>query len=203
MRYMNFGLGFAVIAAVLASCAPAFTPVVYDQKKDVESLGDVQGQEVWEVVGIGDYAWYGYAFKVPSLKKLSSTSLSSTKLRDFGYAKLDLSVEKKEKETLLWVDLSRNVTDPKNFSEIVWGYSCRVVLPQGEVTDEMVGNFTDRTSATNTTLSLEAAYDNLQGWKKGACMIRRVQPVVIEPAVAPKPETPTPEVPPTEEPAKP
>lgn len=203
MRYMKFGLGFAVIAAVLASCAPAFTPVVYDQKKDVDSLGDVKGQEVWEVVGIGDYAWYGYAFKVPSMKLLTSGNIMSMKLRDLGYTRLGLSVEKDDKETVMWVDLKRNVVDPQNFSEVLWGYSCRVVLPKDGYSEEMVGSFTDRTSATNTTLSLEAAADNFKGWKKGACMIRRVQPVVIEPPVAPKPETPTPEVPPTEEPAKP
>lgn len=199
---MKSGLGLAVVAVVLSSCAPAFTPVVYDQKKDIESLGDLKGQEVWEVVGLGEYAWYGYAFKVPSLKLLASTELSSMKLRDFGYAKLELSVDDRAKEVRLWVDLRRNVIDPKNFSEVLWGYACSVTLPKGEPRDEMAGNFTDRTSATNTTLSMDAMYDNFQGWKKGACVIRKVKldAPVVEPvspsnSEAPATETPAPEIP--------
>ncbi|WP_189002127.1 hypothetical protein [Deinococcus roseus] len=190
---MKFGLAVAVLAGVLASCAPAFTPVVYDQKKDIASLGDLKGQEVWEVVGIGEYSWYGYAFKTPSLKLLTSTSISGMKLRDFGYSKLELSVERKTTENILWVDLARNVNDPENFSEIFWGYTCRVVLPKGEVADEMAGNFTDRTSATNTNLSWDAAYDNLQNWKKGACVIRRLKPETpAEPTEPAAPATPAP-----------
>lgn len=166
---------FGAMFLVLSACAPAFSPVTYDQQKDVAALGGSGNQEVWEVRGQGDYSWWGYAFAVPSLKNLTSAEVPSMKLRDLGSVKLDLAVNLRDGQKTIWVQLKKNVASSSNFSEILWGYSCMVKLQTSEFNQEMSGSFSDRTSATNTALDLNAAADSLKGWKSSTCVIRRIK----------------------------